>query len=48
MAQYDWRGHTFRIGNELSPERLTFTQFAGEQPLCANVSGTDYYRFFTA
>jgi hypothetical protein len=37
----------FRIGNEVSPERLRFSQIAGGQALCANYSGSDYYRFFT-
>jgi hypothetical protein len=36
----------FRVGDETSPERLRFTQPAGGQPLCANLSGSDYYRFF--
>jgi CubicO group peptidase (beta-lactamase class C family) len=37
----------FRIGNETSPERLRFSQIVNGQALCANYSGSDYYRFFT-
>ena len=29
--------NTFRIGDELSPERLTFAQFAGDHALCVNL-----------
>lgn len=37
----------FRIGNEISPERLRFSQVVSGQAMCANYSGSDYYRFFT-
>jgi len=37
----------FRIGDEISPERLRFNQIVNGQALCANYSGSDYYRFFT-
>jgi hypothetical protein len=37
----------FRVGNEISPERLQFSQVVNGQALCANLSGSDYYRFFT-
>jgi CubicO group peptidase (beta-lactamase class C family) len=37
----------FRIGDETSPERLQFSQIVNGQALCANISGSDYYRFFT-
>jgi len=37
----------FRIGDERSPERLRFSQMANGQALCANIFGSDYYRFFT-
>jgi D-alanyl-D-alanine carboxypeptidase len=37
----------FRIGDETSPERLRFSQIVDGQALCANYSGSDYYRFFT-
>lgn len=37
----------FRIGDEISPERLRFNQVVNGQALCANYSGSDYYRFFT-
>ncbi|MCP4358934.1 MAG: beta-lactamase family protein [Chloroflexi bacterium] len=37
----------FRIGNETSPERLRFSKIVNGQALCANYSGSDYYRFFT-
>jgi CubicO group peptidase (beta-lactamase class C family) len=36
----------FRIGDETSPERLRFSQLVQGQALCANLSGSDYYRFF--
>lgn len=36
----------FRVGNEISPERLRFSQAVNGQTLCANLSGSDYYRFF--
>jgi hypothetical protein len=36
----------FRIGDETSPERLRFSQMVGGRALCANLSGSDYYRFF--
>jgi CubicO group peptidase (beta-lactamase class C family) len=37
----------FRIGDEISPERLRFSQIVNGQALCANISGSNYYRFFT-
>jgi D-alanyl-D-alanine carboxypeptidase len=37
----------FRIGDETSPEQLRFSQNVNGQALCANYSGSDYYRFFT-
>ncbi len=37
----------FRIGDEISPERLRFSQLVKGQALCASYSGSDYYRFFT-
>lgn len=37
----------FRIGDEISPERLRFSQVIKGQAQCANYSGSDYYRFFT-
>jgi hypothetical protein len=37
----------FRVGDESSPERLRFSQVADGQALCATLSGSDYYRFFT-
>jgi hypothetical protein len=36
----------FRVGNETSPERLRFSQVVQGRTLCANFSGSDYYRFF--
>ena len=38
----------FRIGDEASPERLRFDQMVDGRALCANYSGSDYYRFFVA
>lgn len=38
----------FRLGNEISPERLRFDQIAQGKALHANLSGSDYYRFFTS
>jgi D-alanyl-D-alanine carboxypeptidase len=40
-------GDLFRVGDEISPERLRFSQMVNGRALCANVSGSDYYRFFT-
>jgi hypothetical protein len=37
----------FRIGDEVSPERLRFSQMANGLALCANLTCSDYYRFFT-
>jgi CubicO group peptidase (beta-lactamase class C family) len=37
----------FRIGDEFSPERLRFSHVVDGRALCANLSGSDYYRFFT-
>jgi len=37
----------FRIGDATSPERLRFSQHVDGHALCANYSGSDYYRFFT-
>ena len=37
----------FRVGDEISPERLRFGQVVQGQALCANLFGSDYYRFFT-
>jgi CubicO group peptidase (beta-lactamase class C family) len=37
----------FRVSDESSPERLRFSQVVDGQALCANLSGSDYYRFFT-
>ena len=36
----------FRVGDEASPERLRFGQMVDGRALCANLSGSDYYRFF--
>jgi CubicO group peptidase (beta-lactamase class C family) len=36
----------FRIGDQTSPERLRFSQVVDGRTLCANLSGSDYYRFF--
>jgi hypothetical protein len=41
------RKDVFRIGDETSPEQLRFSQIVKGQALCANYSGSDYYRFFT-
>jgi hypothetical protein len=41
------REHEFCIGDEAAPERICFSQFVGENALCATRSGCEYYRFFT-
>ena len=41
------QGNEFRIDEHESPERLRFDQIAGGQALRANLSGCDFYRFFT-
>ena len=38
---------TFRIGDDISPERLRFKQIINGKALRANLSVCDYYRFFT-
>ncbi len=38
---------SFRLGEEPSPERVRFEQFIQGKALCAILSGTPYYRFFT-